>query len=180
MTLDELIPMVARFFAARRIPYFTFGGVSVSLWARPRTTRDLDVVVSVKRAGVPPLVTGLNKLGLKITKSLARKLKEGRIIKLPIGETELDIKLCSTDHDLEALARSKVAKFDDFALSVACPEDVILYKLQPWRRQDQADIENLLASVRDIDVDYIEGHLAPLEEKTGHPMRQRWEEIRPQ
>lgn len=179
MTLDELIPLMARFFSARNIRYFTFGGVSVSLWGRPRTTRDLDVVICVERADFPILVTELNKLGLRVTKSLARKMAEGRIVKLPIGKTELDIKLCSTEHDLETLERAKAAKFDDFKLSVASPEDVILYKLQTWRRQDQADIENLLENAREVDLRYIEDHLGPLEEETGHPMRQRWKEIKP-
>ena len=179
MTLDELIAVMARFFAAHGIRYFTFGGVSVSLWGRARTTRDLDVVVCAERRNIPPLVAGLNKLGLRITKSIARKLMEGRIIKLPIGETELDVKLCSTNHDLETLERSKVAKFEDFELSVASPEDVVLYKLQTWRRQDQADIENLLENVRDIDLGYVKSHLASLEEATGYPMRQRWDDIRP-
>ncbi len=177
MTLDELIPRVAGLFSSKRYRYFTFGGVGVSLWGRPRTTHDLDVVVCLDRSAVPTLVADLNRAGFRITRSLQRKLVEGRIIRLPIGATELDIKLCAEGHDMEALARAKRAAFEGFELTVASPEDLVLYKLQTWRTQDQADIENLLANVKGLDRRYIGEHLAPIEGETGCPVRERWEEI---
>lgn len=177
MTLDELIPLIARLFSSKRYPYFAFGGVGVSLWGRPRTTHDLDVVVCLDRRAVPALVAVLNKAGFRITQSLQRKLVEGRIIRLPIGATELDIKLCAEGHDMEALARARRAAVEGFELSVATPEDIVLYKLQTWRTQDQADIENLLANAKGLDHRYIGTHLEPIEGRTGHPVRARWEEI---
>jgi len=179
MTLDELIPLIARLFASKRYRYFTLGGVGVSLWGRPRTTHDLDIVVGLDRRTVPTLAAELNRAGFRITRSLQRKLLEGRIIQLPIGATELDIKLCGEGHDMEALGRAKRAAFEGFELAVASPEDIVLYKLQAWRTQDQADIENLIANVKGLDRRYIGEHLAPIEEKTGHPVRERWEEILP-
>jgi hypothetical protein len=46
-----------------------------------------------------------------------------------------------------------------------------------WRTQNQADIENLLSSVKDLDRRYIRKHLAPIEESTGHPVLERWDDI---
>jgi len=66
---------------------------------------------------------------------------------------------------------------EGFELWVASPEDIVLYKLQTWRTQDQADIENLLTNVKAIDRRYIANRLAAIEEKTGHPVRERWELI---
>ena len=175
MTLDELIPVIARLFSSKRYRYFAFGGVGVSLWGRPRTTHDLDVVVCLDRRAVPTLVAELKRVGFRMTRSLQRKLVEGRIIQLPIGATELDIKLCAEGHDMEALARAQRAAFGGFELAVASPEDIVLYKLQTWRTQDQADIENLLANVNRLDRRYIKEHLAPLQEETGYPVRERWE-----
>lgn len=177
MTLDELIPLIARLFSSKGYCYFTFGGVGVSLWGRPRTTRDLDVVVRLERGALPSFVAELKEAGFRITRSLHRKLAEGRIIQLPIGATELDIKLCAQGHDMEALARAKRAAFEGFVLWVASPEDIVLYKLQSWRTQDQADIENLLANVKALDRRYIDDRLEAIGEKTGHPVRKRWEEI---
>jgi hypothetical protein len=177
MTLDQLIPRVARLFESKGYRYFTFGGVGVSLWGRPRTTHDLDVVLYLDRREVPGLLTELNKIGFRITQSHRRKLQEGRIIQLPIGRTELDIKLCAEGHDREALARAKTARCESFELSVASPEDIVLYKLQSWRTQDRADIENLLGNVSSLDRRYIGRNLAPIGKKTGYPMRRRWESI---
>ncbi len=177
MTLDVLIPAVARFLSDRGRRYFAFGGIGVSLWGRPGTTRDLDLVLSLERPRARDVIMELKRLGFRVTKPLARKLAEGRIIKLPAGEAELDLKLCSTEHDREALERAAAATFAGFELRVASPEDIILYKLQTWRRQDQADIENLLTNRRRLDRAYIVRHLTPLERSTGAPMRERWEEI---
>jgi len=177
MTLDELIPLIARLFSSKGYRYFAFGGVGVSLWGRPRMTHDLDVVVRLERHAVPAFVADLKEAGFRITRSLERKLREGRIIQLPIGDTELDVKLCDTGHDAEAMARAARADFEGFALMVASAEDLVLYKLQMWRTQDQADIENLLANVTDLDRRYIRKHLAPIEESTGHPVRERWDDI---
>lgn len=176
MTLDELIPLIARLFSSKGYRYFAFGGVGVSLWGRPRMTHDLDVVVCLERHAVPAFVADLKGAGFR-TRSLERKLREGRIIQLPIGDTELDVKLCGQGHDMEALARAKRADFEGFGLMVASPEDLVLYKLQMWRTQDQADIENLLSNVKDLDRRYIRKHLAPIEENTGHPVRERWDDI---
>ena len=177
MTLDELIPLIARLFSSKGYRYFTFGGVGVSLWGRPRTTHDIDVVVCLERGAVPALVADLKGIGFRITRSLQRKLTEGRIVQLPIGATELDIKLCAEGHDMETLSRAKRADFGGFELMVASAEDLVLYKLQMWRTQDQADIENLLSNVQGLDRRYIRRHLAPIEESTGHPVRERWEDI---
>jgi len=177
VTLDELIPLVARLFSSKKYRYFAFGGVGVSLWGRPRTTRDLDVVVRLDRGALPTFVAELNRAGFRITRSLQRKLAEGRIIQVPIGATELDLKLCAEGHDMEALARAKRAEFEGFELWVASPEDLVLYKLQTWRTQDQADIENLLANVKALDRRHIEDRLGAIEEKTGQPVRKRWEDI---
>ncbi len=177
MTLDELIPLIARLLAAGGYRYFTFGGVGVSLWGRPRTTDDLDVVVCLDRGVIPTLVADLNRVGFRVTRSLQRKLREGRVIQLPIGATRLDVKLGAAGHDMEALERAEPASFEGFELIVASPEDLVLYKLQTWRTQDQADIENLLANVKSLDRRYIRSRLASLETATGHPLRERWREI---
>ncbi len=177
MTLDELIALIARLFSSKAYRYFTFGGVGVSIWGRPRTTHDLDVVVCIEKRAVPTLVADLRGAGFRVTRSLQRKLAEGRIVRLPIGTTELDVKLCAEGHDMEALARAKRAAFEGFELMVASPEDLVLYKLQTWRRQDQADIENLLSNVKGLDRRYVQRHLAAVEERTGHPVRERWKDI---
>ena len=59
-------------------------------------------------------------------------------------------------------------------LFVATPEDIILYKLQSWRRQDQADIERLKNEVDDLETSYLRSWIERIERTTGIPMNARW------
>lgn len=45
------------------IPYAITGGMAVFLWARPRFTADIDIVVLLKDADVPRLAAALRELG---------------------------------------------------------------------------------------------------------------------
>ena len=178
MRLDELLRFAGRFFEEEGIAYFVFGATAMNFWAPPRNTVDLDVVVVVDKRRGASVLARLKKRKIPVTKALHRKFLEGRLVKIGLGDTELDLKRCTTDHEKEALVRSKVFAADDFRLRIAVPEDLILFKLQSWRRQDQADIERRLKQRNDIDLRYIESWLDRLGKDTGAPLRGRWNEIR--
>jgi hypothetical protein len=175
MNLDDLIRLMGEFLQKFKIDHFTFGAVAMNFWIPPRFTHDLDIVLCVKKGALPRLTKELNLLGFKITPSLQRKLGEGRLIKLPIGNTELDLKLCLYSHDYEALKRAQKFVQGPFVIFVSSAEDLVLYKLQYWRRQDQADVEKILAEYGPLDRDYIEAWLDQVEAETGFPVRKRWE-----
>jgi hypothetical protein len=177
MRLDELLRFAGLFFEEEGVDYFVFGATAMNFWVPPRNTVDLDIVVAVdKRRGASILAT-LRKRKLPVTTALVRKFLEGRLVKLRLGDTELSKRLRS-EHEQEALARSKVFDAGDFRLRVAVPEDLILFKLQSWRRQDQADIERILKDRKDLDLRYVASWLDPIRRDTGAPMRERWDEIR--
>lgn len=177
MRLDELMRFTGRFFRDEGIDYFIFGAAAMNFWVPPRNTVDLDVVVSVdKRRGVA-LAVKLRSRKFPVTKSLTRKFLEGRLIKIPLGETEFDLKLCRSGHEREAQARARTFKAGDHELRIAVPEDLILFKLQYWRKQDEADIERIIRLRKDLDLKYVETWLKPVEEETGSPMRSRWNEV---
>lgn len=178
MRLDELIRFAGLFFERERIDYFVFGATALSFWVPPRNTVDLDAVVSADKRKAVALVDKLRKRKFPISREMARKLLEGRLIKIPLGDSELDLKLCRTRHEREALARSKVFEADDHRLRIAVPEDLILFKLQSWRTQDKADLERMLEQRSDLDLKYVDGWLVFITEDTGLPMRERWREIR--
>ena len=69
MTLEELIPLVAKTFATLKLPYFVFGGVAVSVWGRTRTTHDLDVVAKFDRTAV-----ARNKLKRRLRELVRRRV----------------------------------------------------------------------------------------------------------
>ena len=178
MKLDELMRFAGLFFEKEGVDYFIFGATAMNFWVPPRNTVDLDVVLCVDKRRGTQVLGKLRGRKFPVTKSLMRKFLEGRLIKLPVGDTELDLKLFRTEHERQALARSKVFSAGDHRLRIAVPEDLVLFKLQYWRRQDQADIERMLKLRADLDAKYIERWLDPIEEETGFPVRARWKEIR--
>ncbi len=166
------------FFEGEGIGYFVFGATAMNFWVPPRNTVDLDVVVGADKRKAVMLIRKLRKHKIPLTKHLAQKFLEGRLIKVPLGDTDLDLKLCRTRHEQEALARAKTFKADDYRLRISVPEDLILFKLQYWRKQDQADIERMLKQRTDLDLRYIEAWLDPIEGETSFPVRERWREAR--
>lgn len=174
MNLADLLKFTARFFDERHVKYFVFGAVAMDFWVPPRSTFDLDVVLCIDKRRIPAIANALNKHGFQMSKALQRKLREGRKIQLKIDKTELDLMLCVSAHDQKAFERAKPFHTDDLTLMVATPEDLILYKLQAWRKLDQADIEKMLSQIEDLDTTYMESWLDPIEQATGYPMRERW------
>lgn len=177
MTLVELMTRMGDLLRAERIPYFVFGAVGMDVWAGPRATSDLDLVICIGRRAIPEFADKLRGMGFRVTKDMERKLGEGRIVKLKIGVTELDLKLCTTEHDRAALERAREVEIGPARLCVATPEDIVLYKLQSWRTQDKADVERIKGEVEDLDGAYIEGWLDRIQADTGYPVRERWASV---
>jgi hypothetical protein len=178
MKLDELIRFTGLFLEEEGVDYYVFGATAMNFWVPPRNTVDLDVVLCVEKRRAVALVGKLRKNAIRIPSDLLRKLTEGRLIKIPLGDSELDLKLGRSPHEREALLRAKTFVADDFRLRICVPEDIVLFKLQAWRRQDQADLERLLERRKDLDTTYVESWLIRLSEATGLPLRDRWSEIR--
>lgn len=178
MRLDELLRFAGLFFEEEDVAYFVFGATAMNFWVPPRNTVDLDVVVAVDKRRGASVLARLREKKIPVTRTLARMFLEGRIVKIRLGDTDLDLKRLTTGHEREALARSKVFAADDYRLRIAVPEDIILFKLPIWRRQDQADIERILKQRKDLDFRYIEAWLDPIRKEGGAPMRDRWDEIR--
>lgn len=178
MRLDDLMRFAGRFFEEEKTDYFIFGAVAMNLWIPPRTTANIDAALCVDKRRARQLVEKLRVNRFNITPTLAGRLLKCRRVTVRAGESDLDLKLAVSDHEREALARSRVFKAEDFKLRIAVPEDLVLFKLQSWRLQDRADIERLWKTRRDLDVPYITSWLDRLEEFTGCPMSARWNEIR--
>src|SRR5690349_3863110 len=130
MRLDELMRFVGRFFGQEKIDYFIVGAAAMDFWIPPRMTVDFDVILCVDPPRALRLFEKLRSRRFPITAPRIRSFMKGRMIKLPLGKSELDLKLGVSNHEREALARSRMFKDKDFRLRIAVPEDLILFKLQ--------------------------------------------------
>lgn len=128
--------------------YALIGGLALSAWVRPRTTRDVDLVVAI-----PEHITWSDLVSIietRLSKKVAvqKGTKKTNIQeKLSFVEGQIEVDVISTKgFDLadEAIKHSVSVKIFDKNVKVVTPEYLILLKLLPLSSQDAIDIKELL------------------------------------
>lgn len=178
MTLDDLLVRVIDAFQVEQVPFMVIGGLAVVSWVEPRATKDMDVVVRIRRVDGRRLKRALSAAGTRATQVELRILLDKRFVRFKTGGPILDVRLCRTAHDISAFDRAEEVETFDRKFRVATPEDLVLYKLAAWRPLDQRDILVILRDIPDLDTAYLDAWLDRVAEDTGQPIRARWEGIR--
>ena len=62
MEFQKLIVKTAKILETLEIPYAVTGGYAVSIWGRPRSTFDIDIIVELFEPKIPALVAALRAL----------------------------------------------------------------------------------------------------------------------
>lgn len=131
-------------FESINIPYYVSGGVASSIHGEPRSTRDLDLVISVQLDQIDLLVTTLEIAGYYCPAGAVEDLKRGseRMLNITHTETIANADLYITDGSAFAvsqMARRILPNLDGIpAFWVASPEDTILQKLR-WGQSSQSE-----------------------------------------
>jgi hypothetical protein len=128
--------------------YALIGGLALSAWVRPRTTRDIDLVVAVSKDLrwadlVSTIETRLHKR-VAVQKGTRRTtIKE----KFSFVSEQIEVDVISTrEFELasEAVHSAVIARVFDMNVKVVLPEYLILLKLIPSGGQDVLDIQELM------------------------------------
>jgi hypothetical protein len=132
------------FLESVKIPYYVSGGVASSIHGEPRSTRDLDLVISVQADQIDLLVTTLEAALYYCPAGAVEDLKLGRERMLNITHTETiaNADLYVTDNTPFAMSQMTRRQLVDVegmpAFWVISPEDLVLQKLL-WRRGSQSE-----------------------------------------
>ena len=127
--------------------YALIGGLALSAWVRPRTTKDIDLIVAIsKKISWPDLVsiieTRLHKR-VAVQKGTQRtNIKE----KLSFVSGLIEVDVISTkgfDLAAEAVKNAVVTEVFNHSVKVVTPEYLMLLKLLPLSSQDAVDIRAL-------------------------------------
>ncbi|MGB0562782.1 MAG: hypothetical protein ACPGVO_13410 [Spirulinaceae cyanobacterium] len=129
-----------------QIPYYITGSVAAIAYGEPRTTRDLDLVISLDRPHLPPLVAALEAQGFYCPPGAVEDLQRGRGQVLSVTHMELllnaDIVLtAATEFDQSKMARRRleaIALDQTQQFWLVSPEDLILAKLL-WGQHSQSE-----------------------------------------
>jgi hypothetical protein len=135
-----LATTLANIFQTLEVPYYVTGGVAAIAYGEPRTTRDLDVVLSIKPEKSDRLLQAIEVAGFYIPEPEA--LAKGQMLQIihqeSISRADLIIASSSEYEQLKFQRRRLVPWTDGTEIYLAAPEDLIISKLQ-WRQMSQSD-----------------------------------------
>lgn len=157
----SLAAQLHRIFERLEIPYVITGGLAAIAWGEPRTTRDVDIVLTIAPAAIALLATALEAEGFYVPG--VEDVASGRLKTLQITHMETIARadlMIAGDEDLGLFERRRSLTFSDAGqLDFASPEDVVLNKLawgQGSRSEKQwRDVLGILKTQVDLDWDYL-------------------------
>jgi predicted nucleotidyltransferase len=138
------------------------GGIAVSIRGRPRVTDDIDAVIlgdelgwdiaveSAASYGITPRIENVIEFAARTRVLLLHHTASG---------IDLDVSLGGLQFEAELVARSSLIDVGAVRLQVATAEDLIIMKALARRPRDIADIEGILDTNPNLDLDRIREQL---------------------
>lgn len=164
----------------RGVSYAVMGGIASQVWGRPRSTRDLDILVLLPDGSEQGFLELMRQSGLLFqylrdlgSVRLLRFLKEDSRTGL---STEVDFFPAITEYQITVLKRAIQLETSLFRIRVASPEDLILQKLASGRIIDLYDAEEIWKEQREsLDREYLNhwGKRLGLSEPLGRLLSQK-------
>jgi hypothetical protein len=139
------------------------GSIAANFYTTPRMTRDIDMVIELEEKDVEKFLSlfaddfYLDKDAIKE----AIDKKQGFNIIHNEGIVKVDFIIRKeTEYRRLEFERRRAIEFEGISLYVTSPEDLVLSKLY-WAKESLSetqlrDVQNLLKTVSDMDMDYVE------------------------
>lgn len=129
-------------FESLQIPYYITGGVAAIAYGEPRTTQDLDIVLSIQPNDIAALVSHLEQAGFYVpgvAESMSGPLQTLQATHIEsIARVDLMIALDSEFERTKFARRQRYEVPGGVEVYLATPEDIILSKLQ-WGLRSQSE-----------------------------------------
>ena len=137
MSQQELLGRIIDTLSAIGVPYMVTGSVASSLHGEPRSTHDIDLVVSFPPGTVPKLLEAFPPPSFYLSEAAIRDAMRSNsmfnLLSLDDGE-KIDFWLLKDEpFDQSRFARRRLETANGVSMHVATPEDTILAKLR-WSR----------------------------------------------
>jgi predicted nucleotidyltransferase len=156
---------VSKWLSGSGVEFAVIGGVAASLRGRPRVTKDVDLVAFVDENDWASLLRSGAKRGIvpRIDNALdfARTTRVLLLVHEPT-HIEVDLSFGLLPFESELVQRAEVREIHGVRFPLATAEDVIVMKALALRPRDVADIEGIVESVADLDLDRIRATVATL------------------
>jgi hypothetical protein len=152
------------------IPYMVTGSVALAVYATPRMTRDIDLVVEIGPADVATMVGLFEHDCFVDAESVSRAVSARGMFNIIHNDwiVKADFVVRRDEaYRVTEFGRRRTIEIDGTPVSFVAPEDLILSKLW-WARDSgselqERDVRDLLDAVEDLDLDYLRRWAADLD-----------------
>jgi len=159
----EVLKMVCQRLEKSSIPYMITGSIASNLYAVPRMTRDIDIVIHIKKEDAEQ-ITKIFKQDFYVDRDSIEEAVEKHgmfniIHNQYVFKVDFIIRKDSAYRELE-FQRRRQTEMEGIPIWVVAPEDLILSKLfwakDSFSELQLGDVRNLLGTLKDLDMRYIE------------------------
>lgn len=149
---------VMRWLTATEIRGAVIGGVAASLLGRPRLTRDVDALILGDEMGWDAVLESARAFGIAPRTNdpleFARRTRVLLLRHLP-SSVDVDVSLGALPFEREVVARASTIDAGGLQVRVAAVEDLVIMKALARRPRDWGDIEGLIDTWPDLDLDRV-------------------------
>jgi len=142
---DELsvLKLVAGRLEAAGLPYMVTGSVALSLYAEPRMTRDVDLVVDLQPSDTTRILelfgAEFNVDADRIREAIARRSMFNVIHTAAVVKLDIIVRKAGAYRE-EEFRRRRLAELDGTGMWVVSAEDLLLSKLD-WARDSRSEVQ---------------------------------------
>jgi hypothetical protein len=175
-SLPDKIAAIHRRLAEARIPHAFGGALALAYYTTPRATIDVDVNVFLPPSRHEDVHAVLAPLGVGDHDRPPPVDRDGQC-RTEWGRNPVDLFFAYDELHEAMRGATRVMDFGDERLPVLAPEHLIVCKAVFNRRKDWIDIEHMLVSVEDLDVEEIDRWLGRILGEDD-PRRERFHRLR--
>jgi hypothetical protein len=171
----EALADLAKAFQRIDAPSMVIGGIAVIAHGVARQTADIDATVLAARLDTSQILEALAERSIRPRiPNFLEFAEKSQVLLLVHEKTQvpLEISFAFTSFEQQALAQAVEVRFGGVKISVAAPEDLVIYKALAWRDRDRYDIEQLLTLHGDrIDLERVRAFVHEFAQILGAPER---------
>ena len=155
--LEEVYKKVVTFLNKGKYKYLIIGGIAAGTLGEPRLTGDVDVDIILGQKDIPDFLDKAKKAGFKVSKGKClRTVEQTGTFKINYGYFHVDFIIASTVLEEQAYNRRKTIALYGIKAFFPTPEDLILFKIVPGRKQDLLDAERIVLRHKEkLDIGYL-------------------------
>lgn len=166
----QVLKQVCQDLEKAKIPYMITGSTAANFYAVPRMTRDIDIVIEIRKGDVDRFLNTFKDKFYIDRDSILEAIEKESMFNILHNESVVKIDFVvrkNSPYRLIEFERRRRVPFEGVTISVVAPEDLILSKLF-WAKDSLSemqlgDVKNLLRTLKDLDTIYLEKWIRSLD-----------------